>query len=195
MAPERAGRIDPSPDLSHRDSIVPGERAAAGRFDHRDESPGRQALSGRGAGSRAGTVPAVDHFGRPAAEEGVVTQSVLSRSQSLSHFRALSRFIPLMLMIAILLLSAAVRFHRLGAQSLWNDEGATYDVAVRGLPDIAQAVAADVHVPVYFWGMHLWIGLAGETEFALRLFSALASLVGIALAYALGKRLYGPVAG
>ncbi|MBE0691064.1 MAG: glycosyltransferase family 39 protein, partial [Anaerolineae bacterium] len=105
------------------------------------------------------------------------------------------RLLYMLLGIAILLLALAVRFHLLGAQSLWNDEGNAYVQATRSFSEIADHAARDIHPPGYYWLLAAWRGLAGETEFALRALSTFASVVSIAFAYALGKRLYGFVAG
>lgn len=105
------------------------------------------------------------------------------------------KVVPLALIVLILIVGTAARFHLIGAQSLWHDEGASYGLAVRSIPETARFAAVEVHVPLYFWGLHLWMGVAGESEFSLRLFSAFGSLLGIAMAYTLGRKLFGTVAG
>lgn len=107
-------------------------------------------------------------------------------------------FVPLGLLAAlalILLLAAAVRFHNLEAQSFWNDEGISYVQSTRTFGEIATNAARDVHPPLYYWLLGGWRLLAGESEFALRLLSAFFSILSVALAYALGHRLYGHIAG
>jgi len=98
-------------------------------------------------------------------------------------------------MLALLLLASAARFHLLGAQSLWYDEGVSYGHTQRDLLEIGQAVRDNVHVPFYFMALKLWAGLVGTSEFGLRAFSALASIASVAVTYALGRRLFGPLAG
>ena len=97
--------------------------------------------------------------------------------------------------VLVLLLAWALRIHNLGQQSLWYDEGNSYVQATRSFADIAANAARDIHPPGYYWLLAAWRALAGETEFALRFPSALASLLTVALAYALGRRLYGAGAG
>jgi hypothetical protein len=101
----------------------------------------------------------------------------------------------LLITIFILLPAFAVRVHLLGAQSLWNDEGSSYVQATRTFADIAYHAGRDIHPPGYYWLLAGWRLLAGETEFALRAFSAFASLLTVAVTYALGRRLFGTVAG
>ena len=97
--------------------------------------------------------------------------------------------------LVIVLLAAGLRFHLLGAQSLWNDEGNSYVQATRSFADIAANAARDIHPPGYYWLLKIWMVLTGESEFALRSLSAFASLLGVALTYALGRRLFSPLAG
>lgn len=96
-----------------------------------------------------------------------------------------------LLVCALLLFAWVLRIHNLGAQSLWYDEGNSYVQATRSFTEIAANAARDIHPPGYYWLLSVWRALAGETEFALRFPSALASLLTVALAYALGRRLYG----
>jgi uncharacterized membrane protein len=99
------------------------------------------------------------------------------------------------MMAAILLLAAGVRFHLLGAQSLWHDEGNSLVQATRSFTAIADNAARDIHPPGYYWLLAIWRRLTGDSEFALRALSAFASVMTVAFAYALGKRLTGRVAG
>lgn len=100
-----------------------------------------------------------------------------------------------MLSVVLLILAAWTRFDRIGAQSLWNDEGNSYGQSLRTLPDIAVNAAADIHPPGYYALLAVWRVLTGESEFALRALSAFASILSAAAAFALGKRLYGDTAG
>ncbi len=99
------------------------------------------------------------------------------------------------LVIIILLLAAAARFHRLGAQSLWYDEGVAYAHSTRTLPQLISHLQTNVHVPAYFTLLGWWRDLTGASEFALRMPSALFSVISVAFAYGLGARLFHPVAG
>ena len=97
--------------------------------------------------------------------------------------------------LLILLLAALLRLHQLGTQSLWSDEGNSVVQSLRSLEEIAQHAARDIHPPGYYWLLHGWRLLTGTSEFALRLFSALASVLGVACLYAAGRWLYGRAAG
>ncbi|MBC7810841.1 MAG: glycosyltransferase family 39 protein [Burkholderiales bacterium] len=93
------------------------------------------------------------------------------------------------------MVAAGLRFHLLGAQSLWNDEGSSYVQATRSLSDIAIHAARDIHPPGYYWLLSIWRTLTGDSEFALRSLSVFVSVLSVALTFALGKRLYNSAAG
>lgn len=99
------------------------------------------------------------------------------------------------LSLGIIVLAAALRFHNLGTQSLWNDEGNAYVQATRDFTDIASNAARDIHPPGYYWLLALWHDLTGSSEVALRSLSTLASILSVAFTFALGKRLFNPAAG
>ncbi len=101
----------------------------------------------------------------------------------------------LTLLLAILLLATAVRFHRLGEQSLWYDEGVAYAHSQRTLPELIPLLQRNVHLPAYFALLGWWEDLTGSSEFAMRALSTLFSSLSVAWTYALGKRLYHPIAG
>lgn len=101
----------------------------------------------------------------------------------------------LLLLSLILWLGFATRTHQIGEQSLWYDEGLSIGHTVRNPLEIIDALQADVHLPGYFIVLTLWEDLTGNSEFALRYLSVMFSLVTIAFSYALGRRLFNPLAG
>ena len=103
--------------------------------------------------------------------------------------------LPICLMLIILLLASAVRFYNLGGQSLWYDEGVAYGHSQRSLAEMIPRLQNNVHVPAYFGSLALYEDAIGYTEFGLRSYSVLWSIIGIAGVYALGKRLFHPIAG
>ncbi len=92
------------------------------------------------------------------------------------------------LLLAALLLSAALRFYRLDVQSFWNDEGNAARLAERSIRLIIKGAAADVHPPGYYLLLGAWRSVVGDSEFALRSFSALCGVLTVATAAALGRR-------
>lgn len=94
-----------------------------------------------------------------------------------------------------MLLAFGLRVYRLGASSLWNDEGTSVTVAQRDLGTIARDAAHDIHPPLYYWLLHGWLRLAGTSEAGVRFLSALLGVTLVALIYALGRLLAGQRAG
>jgi mannosyltransferase len=96
---------------------------------------------------------------------------------------------------SILLLAAALRFYRLAGQSLWSDEGNSVALAQAGLAEIAARTALDIHPPLYYWLLHFWMRLFGQSEVAVRSLSAVAAVLLVAVIYRLGARLFDRRAG
>ncbi|MCD6345528.1 MAG: hypothetical protein J7M17_08020, partial [Anaerolineae bacterium] len=82
-----------------------------------------------------------------------------------------------LLVLAALLLGAALRFYRLDAQSLWNDEGNTARLVERSVRLIVEGAAGDIHPPGYYLILTVWRSATGDSEFALRGFSALCGVL------------------
>jgi hypothetical protein len=89
-----------------------------------------------------------------------------------------------------LLLAAGLRFFRIGHQSYWNDEGNTLALTTSTWLEVVRAAAADIHPPGYYLVVKAWRLLTGESEFALRGFSALAGVALVALLYRLGREYF-----
>lgn len=113
---------------------------------------------------------------------------------STTRARLLNLLSPV-LVLAIVLLAAVLRFHEIGRQSLWNDEGNTLRLVERPIPSLLENASHDIHPPGYYLALKAWWSLTGESEFALRAFSALAGLLTVACVYALGRALSAPGAG
>ncbi len=92
-------------------------------------------------------------------------------------------------LLLILLLAFGLRGYRLGYQSLWWDEMSTAARALIPLDEmIGNLFTVRNHVPLYFLLMRLWVRTAGDSEFALRFFSLLWGVAGVALTYRLGRQ-------
>jgi mannosyltransferase len=94
----------------------------------------------------------------------------------------------LLVLLAIMLLGAVLRFYGLGFQSLWGGELASWDFGGR---DTISRVAQDgSQPPLYFLILHFARWIFGDSEWALRLPSAVAGWLCIPAIYLLGKKLY-----
>jgi uncharacterized membrane protein len=93
-------------------------------------------------------------------------------------------------LVAILLLGFALRLHRLGADSLWYDETVSVHLAAKSIPALVAHTAGDIHPPGYYLLLHVWVRLAGLSEFATAYLSLFFGLVLVALAYRLAARFF-----
>lgn len=105
--------------------------------------------------------------------------------------RGINGAMHLILASLVFLLAMALRFPGLAAQSLWADEGNSAALAHASLAEIAVRTAYDIHPPLYYWLLHSWMRLTGDSEVALRSLSAYADVVLIAITYRLAGRLFG----
>lgn len=93
-------------------------------------------------------------------------------------------------LLIIVLAAAFLRFYRLDGQSLWADEGNSVALAGRDLATIAKDAARDIHPPLYYWLLHLWVLAFGRSEVAVRSLSALLGTALVCLTSLLGRRLF-----
>jgi mannosyltransferase len=95
-------------------------------------------------------------------------------------------------LIALTALAAALRLPTLGSQSLWLDEVLTGNLARGSLGDLFHVVAQqEANPPLFYLAEWLWTRVAGTSEFALRLPSALCGIALVPVAWAIGRRLAG----
>ena len=83
----------------------------------------------------------------------------------------------------VLGLAALVRFYHLAGQSLWSDEGNSVALARRSFSEIAHRTAFDIHPPLYYWLLKIWISLFGDSEVGLR---SLSVGLAVGLVYVIG---------
>jgi mannosyltransferase len=93
---------------------------------------------------------------------------------------------------ALTLAGLLLRLAGLDAQPLWLDEAFSLWVARLPLQDIpAWVTLIDHHPPLYYFMLHGWRASVGESEWAVRSLSALASVLTIPLLAAATRRLLG----
>ncbi len=89
-----------------------------------------------------------------------------------------------------MVLALGLRFYRLEAQSLWYDEGFSVYLARMDLAEITQRTAADIQPPLYYYLLHFWIQLFGDTESAVRSLSLVFGVTTVPLLYAIAGQLF-----
>ncbi len=93
--------------------------------------------------------------------------------------------------VALILLGASLRLYRLENKNFWWDEGFTVFIARLPLSGLLAASGHDTAPPVFYAVLHAWMALAGDSEFAVRLPSALAGILTIAILVRLTRSLAG----
>ena len=99
-------------------------------------------------------------------------------------------FIELVLIVMIALLAFALRLHALDQQSFWSDEGLTVHYAGSQVVGLIQRITIGFHNPLYFLGLHFWMDTVGQSDWAIRFYSLMFSVLTVPLVYILGRLLY-----
>ena len=111
----------------------------------------------------------------------------IERPPSSFNATRLLRFAP----YALVLLACLLRLNSITFQSLWRDEVDAVRFALAPLPDVIKTFSQPgFNGPLYFLMLRGWIGLAGQSEFALRFPSLMFGVISIALIYSVGTRLF-----
>lgn len=95
----------------------------------------------------------------------------------------------------IVAVAAALQLARLGRDGLWLDEASTAVVSSLPLPELVTRVAADNQAPLWFLVVRAATALGGRSELVVRLPSALAAVLAVAVVLVAGRRLLSPAAG
>lgn len=97
-----------------------------------------------------------------------------------------------LILISIILIGAALRFSIISNYSLWNDE--LESLRISSYSSISEmyekAIIPDVHPPLYQILLYYVIHYLGNSEFLLRLPSAVAGILSIYFIFLLGKRIF-----
>jgi mannosyltransferase len=102
-----------------------------------------------------------------------------------------ARSLHLAAIAALVLVAFALRAVSLDAQSLWRDEVDALRFATAPLDEVlTNFTRPGWNGPLYFLLLRGWIALTGSSEYAMRFFSLTFGVLGVALAYALGRRLF-----
>ncbi|MDQ3380369.1 MAG: glycosyltransferase family 39 protein [Actinomycetota bacterium] len=123
--------------------------------------------------------------GAPAARTAAFDGRPVGRS-SLRSYRGLWLVVPLSI-------AAVLQFADLGGKSLWDDEVTTVTIATQGsLEDVYTAYrASERQPPLHYLVLHGWTRVAGASDLAVRVPSALFSVASVLLVAWLGLRVAG----
>ncbi len=112
--------------------------------------------------------------------------------KTMSRFHLSSRQTAL---LAAVLLAFAIRVIRLDFQPLWWDEGYSLFVSTMDIGSMAARTAEDIHPPLYYLLLHLWIALVGARPAAVRLLSVVIGTAAVPVLYSVGRRLVNSAGG
>ncbi|MCU1749565.1 glycosyltransferase family 39 protein [Pseudomonas sp. 6D_7.1_Bac1] len=83
--------------------------------------------------------------------------------------------------VLVMMLALIVRFHDISLPYFWTDEAFSALVGVQSPERIWFHLGHDVHPPLYFLLLHVWMSVFGEGVFAIRALSALAGVATVML--------------
>ena len=131
-----------------------------------------------------------------AGDGATLRTTTARRVASDANLRSYAWVLHYVVLTAILLVGAYLRLTALNRQSLWFDE---IDVVIRAQRPFGQVLHTFVvqgeNGPLYDVLLAIWIRIAGISEIAVRLPSAVAGTLAIPLLYLLGRRVAGSTAG
>jgi mannosyltransferase len=97
---------------------------------------------------------------------------------------------------APVVVSAALGLTEIGVPQLWRDELASWSAASRTLPQLwAMVHNIDAVLGIYYFGLHLWMAVFGDSATAMRLPSVIAMAAAAGVVGLIGRRLGGGAAG
>ncbi len=111
-------------------------------------------------------------------------------SELLGHEKEQAVTRKMWLLGMILLCGAILRFYGLGAESLWADEGITVRTVSDTFAAMKQILARAIHPPLHYLILHPVAHTFGNSEFVVRIPSAIFGIVSIFMTYRIGKLLF-----
>ncbi len=118
---------------------------------------------------------------------GLVYEMILGAWSGQPQWR---RMVQQGLLLLILSLAWLLRISYLTRQSIWYDEGLSIYYARSSLVEMLHGVSQSDHPPLHPLLLHVWMRFCGDSEFAVRLLSVWWNVLGIALLFRLGRRLF-----
>jgi 4-amino-4-deoxy-L-arabinose transferase-like glycosyltransferase len=115
-------------------------------------------------------------------------QVVEAPAQTVQTSKASTRIAWIALWLAVVT-GVVLRTLRLGRESLWFDEGYTAWMVSHSPREIIRLILADTAPPLYYLIVHFWTQIFGDSEAALRSFSAVCSLLTLLLGIGIARRM------
>jgi len=99
------------------------------------------------------------------------------------------------LFFIILLTGSILRFYNIDKKSYWLDEELSIRLSSLSISGIIDNSANETHPPLYYFILHYWMNLFGDSEASARSLSAIFGIISIMLIYQIGKLIFGREAG
>ncbi len=104
----------------------------------------------------------------------------------IQHIKARS-YRQIILMLLLLLFAILLRIYDLSGESLWLDEAISIRRSKLSLIEIVFELITNVHPPLYFFILHYWMLIFGDSEFSVRFPSVIFGLCSVFMIYKLGS--------
>jgi len=102
---------------------------------------------------------------------------------------------PFVVVCIAILVSAWCKISALGSRELWLDETFSAYVANSRFGDLIRQVTGDVHPPLYYMLLWLWVRVTGDAQTQLRMFGVVLSIFSAVAMYVLARKLLGATFG
>ncbi|MBA2734863.1 MAG: glycosyltransferase family 39 protein [Acidobacteria bacterium] len=119
----------------------------------------------------------------------MITSHAMTANAQHANEAEISRLLLIALLI-IIALGAVLRVYKIGDDSLWLDEAYSIKFSHEAPAGIIAETAKDVHPPLYYFALHYWMLLFGDSESAVRLLSALFGILALPLIYKLATQMF-----
>lgn len=112
----------------------------------------------------------------------------------MEHRKVWSRLKIHLPLAGVLVLAIAARLFRLDWPGMWGDEGFSIFLARSSVPDIFIGTANDLHPPLFYLLLKVWL-LPGWDIIYARLLSVFVGILTVVLAFEIGRRLFNSTVG
>ena len=85
----------------------------------------------------------------------------------MKRFKPTSHIRPDVWVILFILLGYGLRLQQLDFQPLWGDEGWSFYFAGQSIPQLFALTAIDIHPPLYYILLKVWLALLGTGPIAM----------------------------
>lgn len=93
--------------------------------------------------------------------------------------------------VGVIAVGCAIRFWDLGGKSLWFDEA----LSLEDSTSLTTKFGSGFHPPLFYYALHAWARLAGQSDAVLRLIAAVPGAITVGVVFLAGRRLFSARAG